>query len=41
MGVLFQWNYRNGRLIVVIHMANCSPEDILIATLLHVVEDFR
>ena len=29
------------RLIVIIHIANSSLEDILIATLLHVVKDFR
>ena len=29
------------RLIVIIHIANSSLEDNLIATLLHVVKDFR
>ena len=33
-----QWNYQNGRLIDNYY---CSLEDILIATLVHVFEDFR
>ena len=34
-------NCQNGTLIVIIDKANCSLEDILLATLLHVFEDFR